>query len=163
MLSFASAPTHPFPQNRRRPQPSRVTPTTRIWRPHFEKWKAAGWPSPKRPRKRAESRPTAGKSPLNHVEAGGCAEKKLNQRFYALRAVVPNVSKMDKASLLGDAISLHQELGSAQSWRPKKAFSHRWRRSEGRARCSAGTAPPPHLAADQDARYGRVRWGWKSR
>ncbi|XP_021820563.1 transcription factor MYC2-like [Prunus avium] len=32
------------------------------------------------------------------------------QRFYALRAVVPNVSRMDKASLLSDAVSYINEL-----------------------------------------------------
>jgi hypothetical protein len=48
--------------------------------------------------------------PLNHVEAERQRREKLNQRFYALRAVVPKISKTDKASLLSDAIAYIQEL-----------------------------------------------------
>ncbi|KAI6706975.1 hypothetical protein NL676_009937 [Syzygium grande] len=50
--------------------------------------------------------------PLSHVEAERQRREKMNQRFYALRSVVPNVSRMDKASLLADAIDYIKKLRS---------------------------------------------------
>jgi transcription factor MYC2 len=51
-------------------------------------------PDPKLPRKRGRKPANNREEPLNHVEAERQRREKLNQRFYALRAVVPNVSKV---------------------------------------------------------------------
>lgn len=62
------------------------------------------------PKKRGRKPGLGRDTPLNHVEAERQRREKLNHRFYALRAVVPNVSRMDKASLLSDAVSYINDL-----------------------------------------------------
>ncbi|XP_010691764.2 transcription factor MYC2 [Beta vulgaris subsp. vulgaris] len=47
---------------------------------------------------------------MNHVEAERQRREKMNSRFYALRSVVPTVTRMDKASLLADAVAYINDL-----------------------------------------------------
>lgn len=86
----------------------------------------AGPTDDRRPRKRGRKPGNGREEPLNHVEAERQRREKLNQRFYALRAVVPNISKMDKASLLGDAIAyiteLQRKLKEMETEREKLVF-----------------------------------------
>ncbi|GAA0157881.1 hypothetical protein LIER_15046 [Lithospermum erythrorhizon] len=63
-----------------------------------------------KPRKRGRKPANGREEALNHVESERQRREKLNQRFYALRAVVPNISKMDKASLLEDAVACITDL-----------------------------------------------------
>lgn len=52
--------------------------------------------APKLPRKRGRKPANDREEPLNHVQAERQRREKLNKRFYALRAVVPNVSKVNE-------------------------------------------------------------------
>nr|CAB3481625.1 unnamed protein product [Digitaria exilis] len=66
-------------------------------------------PEPKRRRGRKPGPRTNG-PPISHVEAERQRRDKLNRRFCELRAAVPTVSRMDKASLLADAAAYIAEL-----------------------------------------------------
>ncbi|KAL2336253.1 hypothetical protein Fmac_010699 [Flemingia macrophylla] len=77
-------------------------------------------PTPTEPKKRGR-KPLVG--PTNHVEAERQRREKLNHRFYALRAVVPNVSRMDKASLLSDAVAYINELKAKVEYLERESSS----------------------------------------
>uniref|UniRef100_K3YM64 Transcription factor n=1 Tax=Setaria italica TaxID=4555 RepID=K3YM64_SETIT len=66
-------------------------------------------PAPKRQRGRKPGPRTNGPV-ISHVEAERQRRDKLNRRFCELRAAVPTVSRMDKASLLADAAAYIAEL-----------------------------------------------------
>ncbi|CAO2207479.1 unnamed protein product [Urochloa humidicola] len=63
----------------------------------------------RRGRKPAGAR-SGGPDSISHVEAERLRRERLNRRFCDLRAAVPTVSRMDKASLLADATAYIAEL-----------------------------------------------------
>ena len=68
-------------------------------------------PAPaKRRGRKPGPRPGAGAAAASHVESERQRREKLNRRFCDLRAAVPTVSRMDKASLLADAARYIAEL-----------------------------------------------------
>ncbi|KAJ1290455.1 hypothetical protein BS78_02G244900 [Paspalum vaginatum] len=81
---------------------------------------------------------------VSHVEAERQRREKLNRRFCDLRAAVPTVSRMDKASLLADAAAYIAELRArvarleAES---RRAASARWEPVAAAASSCGGGAP----------------------
>ncbi|KAJ1269479.1 hypothetical protein BS78_07G215100 [Paspalum vaginatum] len=65
-------------------------------------------PAPKRRGRKPRDQPNG--PVLTHVEAERQRRDKLNRRFCELRAAVPTVSRMDRASLLADAAAYIAEL-----------------------------------------------------
>ncbi|CAL5073269.1 unnamed protein product [Urochloa decumbens] len=89
-------------------------------------------PAAQHPGKRRGSKPGPHRPEgpiVSHTEAERQRREKLNRRFCELRAAVPTVSRMDKASLLADAVAYIAELRArvarleAES---KRAAAARW-------------------------------------
>uniref|UniRef100_A0ACD5Y346 Uncharacterized protein n=1 Tax=Avena sativa TaxID=4498 RepID=A0ACD5Y346_AVESA len=89
---------------------------------------------------------------VSHVEAERQRRDKLNRRFCDLRAAVPTVSRMDKASLLADAAAYIAELRARVERleeEGKQAAAARWETSA--ASRVGGGASFQHLHAGNDS------------
>ncbi|KAK9097062.1 hypothetical protein Sjap_022559 [Stephania japonica] len=64
----------------------------------------------KRPSSAAAAKPVSSSYNQDHIIAERKRREKLSQRFIALSAIVPGLKKMDKASVLGDAIKYLKQL-----------------------------------------------------
>ena len=62
------------------------------------------------PKEPPQKKVTQRETPKSHVETERLRREKLNYWFYALCSVVPNISCMDKVSLLADAVSYINKL-----------------------------------------------------
>lgn len=95
---------------------------------------------------------------LNHVEAERQRREKLNHRFYALRAVVPNVSRMDKASLLADAVSYINELRSKVHDLESQLLSKKVKSEAKAAAAAAHAAAEASTVDNQSTTTGSITW-----
>ncbi|KAG8057444.1 hypothetical protein GUJ93_ZPchr0002g23926 [Zizania palustris] len=87
---------------------------------------------------------------VSHVEAERLRREKLNRRFCDLRAAVPTVSRMDKASLLADAAAYIAELRARVARLEadaRQASTARWEPSSGTAGVASSRAAASALAA----------------
>ncbi|RLN04512.1 transcription factor MYC2-like [Panicum miliaceum] len=102
-------------------------------------------PAPPAPKRRGRKPgPRSSGTPITHVEAERQRRDKLNRRFCELRAAVPTVSRMDKASLLADAAAYIAQLRGRVEQLEAEA------RAGQQAAATAAVAPPAHASSAQE-------------